>query len=89
MSDDTAPFLLATGKIPRYIRNGQHRDVECITKSDKAGGFVRGIDIQASGKNLGLVGDNSDTSPVQSGKTDDDVLGKVFVRLKNLTIIDD
>ena len=87
MPDNSTPLLLAPGKISGHIRYGQHWNVKSITKPDKSSCLVRSINIKAPGKDLGLVCDNSDTSPVKPGKTYNNILSKVLMGLKNLTII--
>jgi len=47
--DNAAPFLVAAGEKAGDIGNGQQRDIKGIAEADEAGGFVRGVDIQAAG----------------------------------------
>ena len=87
MADDAAPFLLAAGQITGHIGDGQQRDIECIAKADKAGGFIRCIDIQATGQHHGLIGDDAHRAAVEACETDHDIRRKILMGFEDLAIV--
>ena len=87
MPDNPSPFLLAARQIPRNIGDGQHRNIKRVAKSNETGGFVRRIDVQTAGQHLRLVGDNANTSAIQSGKTYHHIAGKILMGLEKFPVV--
>ncbi|VTR68662.1 conserved hypothetical protein [Desulfosarcina cetonica] len=89
VADDAAPFLLAAGQVAGNVGNGQQRDVEGIAEPNEARGLVRGVDVQATGHDHGLVGDNAHATSVEAGKGGQDVGGEILVGFEVLAIVND
>ena len=89
MPDDPAPFLVASGQISRDIGNGKHGDIKGVTEPDEPGGLIRCINVQASGQEIGLVGDDADGMSAQPCKTDHHIFGKILMGLEILPVIHD
>ena len=85
--NDGSVLLLGAGKEAGNIHQGNQGDVEGVAEAHEAGGLPAGIDIQHAGKHLGLVGHNSHASACKACKTNNYVLGKVLVNLKELSVI--
>ena len=65
------------------------RQVEGVARAHEPGGLLGGLNVQASGELHGLVGDDPDAHPVDSGEPDDDVRGEQRVDLKELALVHD
>src|SRR2546428_7911111 len=82
-------LLINPRQEPRNIHQSQDRDIESITKPDEACSLDRGIDVQGSGVNLGLVRNDPNRVSVESGKSDDYVLSPEMLYLKQFASIND
>src|SRR3989442_15913581 len=82
-------LLIYPRQEPRNIHQSQDRDVESITKPDKARSFNGGIDVKGPGVNLGLVRHDPNRVSVQSGKSDDDIPSPERLYLEQFTSIND
>src|SRR5262249_11968280 len=87
--DDPAVLLVDTGKEPRYVQEGDDRNIESVTHLDKARSFSRGLDVQDARQHLRLVGDDADHLTVQAGQRADDVPRPALVDLQVLAVVDD
>ena len=87
MADDATPFLVCSGKETRNVLKGQDRDVERVAESDKAGGFVTGIDVEAASEDLGLVRNHTDGVATEVTEPDHDVLSPVCLNFHEATIV--
>ena len=77
------------GQEAGHVDEGDDGDVETVAEAHEAGGLDRGVDVEDPGQDLGLVGHDADTAPVQPGEPDQDVLGVVFMNLEEFTLVDD
>src|ERR1700731_1418793 len=89
MPNDSAEFLLRPGKKTGHIFKSNQRYVESVTEAHEARPLYRSADIQHAGQKRRLIGNEARRTPVQPGKTYDDILGKMLVNLKKITIVHD
>ena len=89
MADDAAPLLHGPGQEPRDVDEGHDWHVEHVAGADEAGGLDRGVDVEASGQHLGLVGHHPDRLAVEAGESDDDVLGVAREQLEEPFLVND
>ena len=62
-------------------------NVETVAKAHEAGALDGGVDVQHPGQNRRLVGQDPHGPPVQASQADNDVLGPVFLDLKEVIVI--
>src|SRR6266850_346125 len=89
MLDDAAILLRRAGKETRHIDEGQQRDVKRVTETHEAGGLGRGVDIEGSRQVIGLVGDDSDRTAIQTPEANDDVVREQRLNLEEILLIQD
>src|SRR6266571_3433619 len=89
MSNYPVVLLLNPWQEPRNIHQSQDRYVESITKPDEAFSLDGGINVKGPGVNLGLVRNDSNRVSVESGESDDDVLGPERLYLKQFASVND
>ena len=73
MTDNAGVFLGHAGKIAGHINEIDQGDIKGVTKSDKAGGFVRCIHVQTAGFYSRLIGDDPNGMAIHASKTDDNI----------------
>ena len=88
MADNAFVFLVRARQEARYVDKGDDRDIEGIAEADKAGCFVRRIDIEAASQEFRLVGNDPYGLAVETGKAGDHVEGIVFKNLIDIAVID-
>src|SRR5437879_6046617 len=82
-------LLINPRQEPRHIHQSQDRDVESITEPDEACSLDGGINVKGPGVDLGLVRNDPNRVSVESGESDDDVLGPERLYLKQFASIND
>ena len=87
VADDAAELLSGAGQEAGNVHQSQNGYVEAVAGTDKAGGFVRGVDVQTAGLNLGLVGDDAHTAAVQTHEAADHVGSKVGLILQEFAAV--
>src|SRR6056297_1483593 len=87
MPNNPFPLLMSSGQVAGNIDECNKWNIEGIAESDKTSCFIRGIDIQTTGQNHGLIGYDSYSSPIQASQTDDNIFSIIFMWLKKVTII--
>src|ERR1035441_8326798 len=89
MTDDAAVFLLGAGQESRNILKRNEGNIEGVAEAHEARPLHRGVDIEASGEERGLIGHDAYALPAQSRETHHQVFGKVLVDLHKVTVIHD
>ncbi len=89
MADDAAIFLGSPRKETGHIDQGQQGNIEGVTGPDEASGLIAGVDIETTGHDLRLVGDDTDRFTIDPGITGDQIGGEIRLILHELAIIDD
>ena len=89
MADDGVVFLSGTGEESGHVNEADDGNVEGVAEADKACGFARGVAVEYTGKDLGLVGHDAHALAVEACETDDDVAGKLALHLHELAVVDD
>ncbi len=89
MEDDTIVFLACAGEEARNVDERYQRDVERVAETYKACSLARSVAVEHTGKEFGLVGNDADRLAVETGETDDDILGKITLDFQELAIVDD
>src|ERR1700747_3454488 len=87
MLDDSAPFLLRTGKKTGHVFERNQRNVERVAEADEPRTFRRRIDIEHAGQESRLVSDDSHRRAAQAGETYNKILREVLMNLHELTIV--
>ena len=87
VADDAAAFLVLAGQEAGHVHQVHQWDVERVAEADEAGGLVGGVDVQAAGLHVGLVGDDADHHAADPAEADDDVLGEVLVHFQEIPVI--
>src|SRR2546425_7564691 len=82
-------LLIYPRQEPRHIHQSQDRDVESITEPDEACSLDGGINVKGPGVNFRLVRNDPNRVSVESGKSDDDVLGPERLYLEQFACIND
>ena len=89
MQDDSVVLLTRTGQEAGDIHEGDDRNIEGVAEAHEAGTLTRSVAVENTCQLLGLVGNDTHTFTVETGKTYDDVLGKVRLHLEELTAVHD
>ena len=87
MLDDATILLCRAGHEAGHIDKRQHRDIEGITETDKAGSLFRCINIQTTGQHHRLVGNHTHGRPFDADKTNHQVGCIVGLQLKKVTLV--
>ncbi len=81
-------LLLGSGQKPGNVHQGHQGDVEGVAEPDEARRLVGGVDVEATGQNPRLIGNQPHAASVDAGKPDDDVGGVQGVHLHELPFVD-
>ena len=87
MLDDAAELLGGARHKTGHIHKRDHRNIERVAKTDKAGSLGAALDVQATGQHQRLVGNNANRLPIHAGKADQDVFGVVGLQLKEVAVV--
>ncbi len=87
VTDDAAVLLSGTGQEAGHIDEGDKRNVEGIAETHETSALDGGIDVQATGSNARLVGNNTDGLTTKATQTDHEVLGVVGHDFEEFTLI--
>src|SRR6185312_10844840 len=79
VADNASEFLAGAREEAGDVFEGHDRDVEGVAEAHEAGSFGGGVDVEAAGKEVWLIGYDAHGSAVQSGEADHDVPGEVLV----------
>ena len=74
MFDNTSVLLNSSGQEAWYVHKGYDWNIKGIAEADKSGCLYRSVDIQDTGQDLWLVGDDTDLDSTNTGKTNDNIL---------------
>ena len=83
----TKCYLGSTRKEAGNVDKGNEGNIEGIAEANKATGLDGGVDVEAAGGDLGLVGDDADGAAVHARHADHDVLGVIWLDLPELAIV--
>ena len=86
--DDAPPLLAGPREESRYVDKSQDWYVEGVAEADEPSGLDRGIDVEATGKHLRLIGHDSDGVPAQSAEADDYVVREVCLNFKEGAVVE-
>ena len=86
--DHRVVLLTGTGEEAGDVDEADDGDVEGVAEAHEASGLAAGVHVEHTGVDLGLVGDDTDALAVETGETDDDVLGEVTLHFEELTVVD-
>ena len=89
MPDDAVVLLGRSRQEAGYIDERDQRDVEGVAEPNEARALDRGIDVERTGQDPGLVSDDANHFSIQSGKADHQVLCEVLLDLGEASLIDD
>ncbi len=87
MTDDTVVFLSISRKEARNIFESNQWNIETVTETDETACFVAGVNIEHSGKVSRLVGDDTYRTTCQTGKTNNDIFGKIRHYFEEIAVI--
>mmetsp|Transcript_30223 Transcript_30223/g.56457 ORF Transcript_30223/g.56457 Transcript_30223/m.56457 type:complete len:313 (-) Transcript_30223:686-1624(-) len=76
MSDDAPMFLRGAGEEPRYVHEGDDRDVVAVQELNEPRRLDGGVYIKHTCEFFRLVGDDTDGAAIHASEAGDDVLGK-------------
>ena len=79
MKDNAIVFLACSRKESRYVYQRHDRDIESIAETNETCAFARCVAVEYTGKEFRLIGYNTYRLTVETGKTDNDILGIVFL----------
>ena len=89
MQNNTIVFLSCSRKESRNVYQGYQRNIECIAETNEAGTLTRCIAVKYTCQIFGLVGNHTYRLSVHTGKSDDNILGIIFLYFEEFAIIDD
>ena len=89
MADDGVVFLSGTGEESGNVDEADDGDVEGVAEAYEACGLARGVAVEHTGEDLGLVGHDADALAVEACEADDDVACKLALYLHELSVVDD
>lgn len=69
------------------ILQRQQGNIEAVTGTDKAGRLIRGIDIQTTGHDFWLTGDDAHASAAHANQTGKNVRSKSGLIFQNLAVV--
>ena len=83
MADDATIFLVGAGHKTGHVHEGDNRNVEGVTRANKPCGLFRGVNVQDTGQNLGLIAHESHRVAVDSSKPASDLwrVGGVYFQV--------
>ena len=87
--DDPAALLFDPGQEARDVDQRHQRDVEAIAEPDEPRALVGGVDVEGAGNVEGIVGDQADDHALDTGESDDEILGEPGVDLQEPGIVDE
>ena len=89
MEDDSIVFLTCSRKESRNIHQTDNRNVEGIAEAHEACTLAAGVNIEHTGVGCWLIGNDTHALTIEAGKTGDNVLCKLRLHLKEVTIVGD
>ena len=89
MKDNAIVFLACSRKESRYVYQRHDRDIESIAETNETCAFARCVAVEYTGKEFRLIGYNTYRLTVETGKTDNDILGIVFLDFQEFTVVHD
>ena len=84
VQNHTVVLLTCTGKESGHVDQRYDGDVESIAETHETGSLARSVAVEHTGEELGLVGHDTYALAVETGETDDDVLGIVALDFKGI-----
>jgi len=75
VANHSGMFLIHTREIPGKVFEGHQGNIEGITETDEPGNLVRGIHIEHSCHDLGLVAHKANGFTVNAPESDDGIGG--------------
>merc|ERR1712048_81793 len=87
MSNNTTILLTSTRKKTWNINKSNQRNIESITESNEPGSFDTGINVQTTSGNFRLITNNTNWSSINPRKSDNNILGIIFLNLPKVLII--
>lgn len=89
MLNDTAELLDGSREEPWYVGKCNNGDLKGIAEANKSSSLNRGIDVEAPGKDLRLIGNDANNSALNFSEADNDVFGVLRHDLIEVISIDD
>ena len=87
VADDASEFLLGAGEVPGDVDEGDDGDVEGVAVADETAGLVGGVDVEAAGKVVGLVGYDAYNAAAHPAVAGEDVPGPEFLDFKEVSVV--
>ena len=87
MQDDGVVFLTCSRQESRHVDEAYDGDVEGIAEAHKACTLAASINVEHACIAGGLIGYDAHALSVETGKTDDDIAGKLWLYLKELAVV--
>mmetsp|Transcript_15321 Transcript_15321/g.53149 ORF Transcript_15321/g.53149 Transcript_15321/m.53149 type:complete len:273 (-) Transcript_15321:818-1636(-) len=89
VADDAAVLLLDAREEARDVDERHQRDPERVAEADEARGLDRGVDVEAAGLGLGVVGDDADGPAPEARERRQYVRRVVLGDLQQALLVDD
>ena len=89
VQDDCIVLLCSAGQEAGNVHEGNDGDIEGIAEAHEACTLAAAVAVQHTGQLLGLVGNDTHALTVETGETDNQVLGIVGLNLEELAIVND
>eukprot|EP00754_Rhynchopus_humris_P018745 Rhum_TRINITY_DN14614_c11_g10::Rhum_TRINITY_DN14614_c11_g10_i1::g.104369::m.104369 len=87
VADDAVPLLVRARQEARHVDKGDDRDVEGVGEADEAGSLGRRVDVEHTGVELRLGGNDGDRPALHAGEARDDVLRELRLHLVEAALV--